>query len=142
MSAICQRILFCALSLCACACAWAEEAAKPPYKTENVVLMVIDGPRYTETWGDPKHQYIPHMASDLAKEGVIYTHFSNNGPTLTNPGHSALTTGFYQEIDNTGKELPKYPTVLQMWLKHSGQPQTSASLITSKDKLEVLCSLR
>jgi hypothetical protein len=120
------------------ACVSAEEPAKPHYKTENVVLMVIDGPRYSETWGDPKHQYIPHMANDLAKEGVIYTKFANNGNTLTDPGHTALTTGYYQTIDNSGKELPSHPTLLQMWLKSSGQPQTSAWLITSKDKLEIL----
>ena len=116
----------------------AEDAPKPAYKTQNVVLLVIDGPRFSETWGDKTHQYVPHLANDLAKEGVIYTKFKNNGNTATNPGHAALTTGRYMDINNGGRELPTHPTVLQAWLKHSGAPQSSAWLITSKDKLEIL----
>ena len=42
------------------------------YKTENVIVLIMDGPRYTETWGDSSHQYIPHMANDMAQHGVIY----------------------------------------------------------------------
>jgi predicted AlkP superfamily pyrophosphatase or phosphodiesterase len=117
---------------------FAEDAATPKFKAENVVLLVIDGPRWSETWGDADHKYIPHLFGDLAKEGVVYTEFKNNGPTLTNPGHAALTTGHYQLIDNAGRELPKFPTLPQLWLKTSGQPATSAWLICSKDKLEVL----
>ena len=116
------------------------EDAKPHYKAENIVLLVIDGPRFTETWGDPEHKNIPHIFGDLAKIGVVYPNFFNNGPTLTNPGHAALTTGFYQMIDNAGRELPLHPTLLQLWLKHSGKPASSAWLITSKDKLEVLAN--
>jgi predicted AlkP superfamily pyrophosphatase or phosphodiesterase len=116
------------------------DAPKPQYKAENVVLLVIDGPRFTETWGDPEHKYIPHIFGDLAKEGAVYPNFSNNGPTLTNPGHAAMTTGYYQMIDNAGKELPHHPTLMQMWLKSSGQPASSAWLICSKDKLEVLAN--
>ena len=108
------------------------------YIAENVVLVVIDGPRWTETWGDPEHKYIPHMANDLAKEGAIYTHFSNNGKTLTVSGHSALTTGFYERLENSGKQLPWHPTVLQMYLKFSQQTAPAAELICSKDKLNVL----
>ncbi len=108
------------------------------FKAENVVLLVIDGPRWSETWGEPEHKYIPHIFNDLAKEGCVYTDFKNNGPTVTNPGHAALTSGKYQMIDNAGKELPKFPTLLQLWMKSSGQPASSAWLICSKDKLEVL----
>ena len=119
----------------------AEASATPQkFKAENVVLLVIDGPRWTETWGDAEHKYIPHIFGDLAKEGVVYTDFKNNGPTVTNPGHAALTSGRYQMIDNAGKEFPKYPTLLQLWLKSSAQPAASAWLICSKDKLEVLAN--
>ena len=111
---------------------------KAPFATQNVILLVIDGPRWSETFGDSEHKYVPHLANDIAKEGVIYTHFKNNGHTVTTPGHIALTSGFYQDADNTGKELPKEPTILQRFLKSSGLPAKSVSLVTSKDKLEVL----
>ena len=79
------------------------------YKTKRVIILVIDGPRYSETWGDPARQYIPMQNKEMLPQGVLYTQFKNNGPTYTNAGHSALTTGFYQPINNSGKELPKNP---------------------------------
>ena len=108
------------------------------YKAKNVVLIVIDGPRFTEFWGEPEKKYIPHIAKDLAPQAVVYENFRNEGYTITDPGHCALTTGFYFMIDNTGKELPPHPTILQRWLKFSGQPASSAWSICSKDKLYIL----
>jgi len=99
---------------------------------------VIDGPRYSETWGDPKHVNIPHQFSDLAPQGVFFSNFRNNGQTYTNAGFTAIVTGHYQAIDNHGAELPANPTLFQLWLKHSGLPNTSAWIITSKDKLQIL----
>lgn len=108
------------------------------FKTEYVILVVIDGPRYSETWGHPEHLYQPKLSKHLASKGVIYTQFYNNGPTYTNAGHTALTTGNYQEIDNSGAELPQNPSVFQYWLKSSGKKISSAWIVASKDKLQVL----
>ena len=100
--------------------------------------MVIDGPRYSETWGDPTHQYIPRMANELASAGVIYTEFYNAGDTRTVPGHTAITTGNFQDIDNGGAELPEYPSIFQQWRKATNSDSTQAWVVTSKGKLEVL----
>lgn len=115
-----------------------SEETGGPYKTKNVIILVIDGPRYSETWGDSTHQYTPRLANDLAKKGVVYSDFYNDGPTYTNAGHTAITTGYYQEINNNGKEIPKYSSIFQHWLKKYNKPNTAAWVITSKDKLEVL----
>jgi len=109
-----------------------------PYKTENVIIIVIDGVRYSETWGDSTHQYIPRMANQLLKNGIIYTQFYNDGATYTNPGHTAIITGNYEEIDNTGLELPQYPSIFQQWLFTHNKDNSMAWVIASKDKLEVL----
>ncbi|MBI3133859.1 MAG: alkaline phosphatase family protein [Bacteroidetes bacterium] len=108
------------------------------FKTEKVVILVIDGPRYSETYGDPTHQYIPHLANDLAPQGVVSESFRNNGPTYTTAGHTAITTGFYQEINNAGAELPLNPSLFQYYLMNSGKDSTAAWIIASKDKLEIL----
>lgn len=108
------------------------------YKTENVVVIVVDGPRYSETWGEPNQEFIPHMKLDMAPKGVVFTNFKNNGPTYTNAGHTALLSGHYQTINNGGGEIPKRPNVLQYWLRESGAEQTKAWLIASKDKVEPL----
>jgi len=114
-----------------------ENKENKKYQTENVVLLVIDGPRITETWQEKNQVHIPNRVA-LLKEGVYISNFRNNGLTNTNAGHTALITGVYDSIQNNGKELPTNPSVLQQWLKHSKKDNSKAWVIVSKDKLEVL----
>lgn len=107
------------------------------YKTENVIIIVIDGPRYSETWGDPLRVNIPVRDSLLA-QGVLVTNFRNNGATLTNPGHAAICTGNYENISNDGTQLPYYPSIMQFWLKQTANPSAKCAVIASKDKLHIL----
>ncbi len=115
---------------------------KKVYKTKYVVVLVIDGPRYTETFGDSSCKYIPRMGKELIHEGVLFTDFRNNGPTYTNSGHTAITTGVYQRISNTGKQLPKNPSFFQYFLNQTGVDKTKAWLISSKGKLEMLANTK
>lgn len=109
------------------------------YLTERVIVLVIDGPRYSETWGDKTHQYIPHHANDMAETGIMCTNFYNDGYTYTTSGHAALCTGVRQELENSkGTDLPQQPSIFQYYLKQSGQSTSKAWLITSKDKLFIL----
>ncbi len=108
------------------------------YKTENVIIIVVDGVRYSETWGDTTHQYIPYFSNEIADFGVVNTSFYNNGKTNTTPGFTAITTGNYQEINNSGQESPTYPSIFQYLIKNDSIPKESAWIINSKDKLAVL----
>ncbi|MBX9850967.1 MAG: LTA synthase family protein [Cytophagaceae bacterium] len=111
------------------------------YKTENIMVLVVDGPRYSETWGDSTHRYIPHMANDLAKSGIICSNFYNDGFTYTSSGHAALCTGYKQQLENTkGSQLPDYPSYFQYYLKKTNKPASDAWIITSKDKLAMLAN--
>ena len=47
------------------------------YKTENVIIIVVDGQRYSEGWGDSTHQYIPFFSTKIAAFGVVNTAFYN-----------------------------------------------------------------
>ena len=98
----------------------------------------MDGARYSETWGDTTHQYIPNLVNEIARKGVVCHQFYNNGHTYTVSGHAAITTAIYQEIDNGGMESPQYPSIFQYWLESNDKDSTSAWIISSKDKLEVL----
>lgn len=111
-------------------------------KTENVVIIIMDGPRYSETWGDSTHKLIPFMAKELAPKGIISTNFWNNGPTYTCSGHTAICTGVYQKVRNDGTELPKAPTIFQYWLKKTANKKQRAYVIASKDKLSVLTNCK
>ncbi len=116
---------------------WAA-AGDAPHATTHVVIVVMDGARYSETFGDPERQYIPHLAKELAPQGVLFTGFKNDGPTYTDAGHAAMTTGVYQEINNTGLELPQHPSIFQRYLAASAAPASDAWIITTKDKLQIL----
>jgi Sulfatase len=107
------------------------------YETEYVVVIVVDGPRYSETWGDPTHANIP-FRSQLLSQGVLASNFRNNGTTFTNPGHTSMFTGTYQNIANNGSELPSKPTLFQELIRQRSLAPTAVSIITSKDKLHVL----
>src|SRR4051812_45305515 len=63
---------------------------KPKYKTKYVIVIVVDGPRYSETWGDSLHKFIPYMANEIGKSGVIFSNFYNDGYTYTSSGHAAI----------------------------------------------------
>jgi hypothetical protein len=110
----------------------------PQFKTQNLIIVVVDGPRWSETWGDPQRQYIPYRANTLAKEGAWCANMRNEGATATNPGHSAITTGVYESINNSGLQFPYNPSFIQHWLMKTGKPSEKAWIITSKDKLHVL----
>jgi len=95
-----------------------KKTEKPPYKTKTVFIFVVDGARYTETWGDPSHQFIPNRFAML-KEGVNCNNFYNNGFTFTCSGHQAMCTGVYENISNYGNQYPTNPSVFQYWLQAS-----------------------
>jgi arylsulfatase A-like enzyme len=107
-------------------------------KPHNVIIIVIDGPRYAETWGNVNGSYISLRANGLAKLGTVCTNMHNDGATLTTPGHTAVTTGVYEDIANDGSEYPTAPSFMHYWLRQTQQASDKAWIITSKDKLSVL----
>jgi hypothetical protein len=134
--------VFIAFSLPGCqpASPAAMRAPTRTYAAQNVVVVVIDGVRYSDSWGDSTFANIPFMAKRLAPQGLFHPEFYNLGPTLTVPGHVALTTGNYQRLSNSGTELPLHPSVFHYYRQHAKAAATDAWIITSKDKLEVLGS--
>jgi predicted AlkP superfamily pyrophosphatase or phosphodiesterase len=114
-----------------------EKISKQAYKTQNVFVIVVDGARFSETWGYSTRQFIPYR-SKMLKEGVFCSNFYNNGTTFTCSGHQAMCTGVYESINNAGTQLPTNPSVFQYWLQKSKSPNIQSWVIASKDKLEIL----
>jgi hypothetical protein len=96
----------------------------------------MDGARYSETWGDSNHTHIPNLSNNIAPLSVVDSNFYNDGFTWTSPGHLAMLSGQYYNLNNGGGELPPFPTIFQYFNK--AYPNKNSWLITSKDKLEVL----
>ncbi len=75
--------------------------AAPEYKTKAVIVAVMDGVRYSETFGDPKRALIPNMAK-LENQGTLFVNFYNTGRTITRQAHSTITSGTWQVVPNDG----------------------------------------
>lgn len=116
--------------------------AEKQYRAKYHIILVLDGPRYSETFGDSTCQYIPHMGKELVNEGTLFTNFRNSGSTYTNSGHTALTTGVHQRISNQGTQLPKNPSIFQYLLKQKGLDKRKAWIMASKGKLEMLANTK
>jgi bisphosphoglycerate-independent phosphoglycerate mutase (AlkP superfamily) len=111
-------------------------------ETPNVIIVVIDGARATEAFRDTTYANVPYMQQLFSEQGSIFGNFKNNGVTNTCPGHTAITTGVYQKLDNTGLELPDNPSIFQYYLKQTGVPREKTWIVTSKGKLEVLANTK
>lgn len=108
-----------------------------PGAGQNVVIVVIDGARYTETFGG-EGTYIPRLWNDLRPRGTIWTDFRNEGVTKTVNGHTSIESGTWQTIANDGSERPTKPTIFEYFRKHTGVPESLACLVVGKQKLTVL----
>ena len=106
---------------------------------QNVIIAVVDGARYTETF-DNGGTHIPHMYDDLRPSGYLYTNFriADEGKTETNPGHSTILSGTWQQIANDGSQRPTYPTVFEYIRKEDLNPQSDCYVVTGKAKLDIL----
>lgn len=107
-------------------------------QTMNVFIVVIDGARYSETFGDPSHRYIPRIWNDLRPIGTTYSSFYIEGRTQTNPGHAAIVTGTWQYIPNDGSVRPRQPTIFEYYRKEKIAAINECFVILGKDKLNVL----
>ena len=104
---------------------------------QNVIVLVIDGARYSETFG-AKAVYMPDIWNILRPQGTIWTDFRNDSITKTDPGHSTIETGVWQNIDNSGIDRPHQPTFFEYFRKASHADEQSTAVIVGKKKLEIL----
>lgn len=106
---------------------------------QNVIIVVIDGARYTETFG-AGDKYIPLMFNDLKPQGSIFTNFriADEGYTTTNPGHASIITGTWQLIKNDGTERPNKPTIFEYFRKEFSTKATDCFIVAGKKKIAAL----
>jgi hypothetical protein len=126
-----RRLLPVALWLAACLL-WspAPATAVEPYRTDNVILVIIDGLRYSEGLGDSAHRFVPNMYA-LSRQGVIVEPFTNDGFTYTSRAIPAIWCGAWTEIitfrdvkcGGTHNSSTELPTVFEYYRKQLGRPE-------------------
>ncbi len=105
----------------------------------KVVILVIDGLRYTESFGDPTRNHIPRLSGELGPQGTLFENFRNRADTRTIPGHAAMVTGTWRYLANDGSERPDLPTVFEYFRKTYPLDAEETFVIVGKSKLSV-CS--
>ncbi|MBL1212079.1 MAG: hypothetical protein HND52_01865 [Ignavibacteriae bacterium] len=102
---------------------------------QNIFIIVIDGSRYTETFG-AEDKYMPKFWYNLREEGTIFTNFWNEGYTSTIPGHSSIVSGVWEYPPNNGSEPPENPTIFECYRKQKNIPEEKVWVVAGADKLE------
>ncbi|RLD55762.1 MAG: hypothetical protein DRJ05_12430 [Bacteroidetes bacterium] len=67
---------------------------------EKIVIVIIDGARYSETLGDTTRVYTPNMW-EIADEGTMIDNFYNDGVTSTYRAIPALWSGAWTDVVDT-----------------------------------------
>jgi hypothetical protein len=107
-------------------------------QTKHVVLVVLDGVRYTETFGDPTHSNIPVIWNKLLPLGTSFTSFRNDGITWTNSSHCSILSGRRDSVKNNGTQRPSSPTVFEYFRKQTGANAEQCWVALGKTKLQML----
>ena len=110
----------------------------PAQRSKHVVIVVLDGVRYTETFGDSTHANIPLIWNQLRPLGTIYTSFWNDGVTMTNSGHASILSGTRESLKNNGTEVSHHPTVFEYFRQQTGAPADQCWVVLGKTKLQML----
>lgn len=115
----------------------APASATRAYETRHVVIVVIDGGRYTETLGDTSFANEPRQGLLMATLGCRGSSW-NNGVTVTVPGHAAILSGAYQPLANDGSERPHLPLLYEYYRAATGAPASQTWFFADKLKLDVM----
>lgn len=121
-----------ALALVALLLAGCPEPTPPPegwtWPGSRVVLVVIDGARYTETLGDPTETWTPRLHG-LAREGCAPGPALNLGNTITPYGTASIHTGVWDAwTDDTADHDAHFdaPTHWEYFRKARNAPEEAA----------------
>lgn len=125
-------------SLLAALLAAAPAVAAPAAR--HAIIVLVDGPRWTETLGDTLARWTPHLRRELAPLGAVAADFRNEGLTSTMPGTSAVLTGTWEALVNDGSERAHVPTIFESWRRTSGAPATDAWIVSTKQKITTLAA--
>ena len=116
--------LICAFLLVGLAAAVGTASGAKPYETEKVVLVIIDGLRYSEGLGDSTHEFVPRMYA-LSRRGAIIEPFTNDGFTYTARAIPAIWCGAWTEViefkdpicKGSGNSRCELPTIFEYFRK-------------------------
>ncbi|HXI30988.1 MAG TPA: hypothetical protein VNG89_21275 [Vicinamibacterales bacterium] len=110
-------------------------AQRPPSARRRdrrvIVVTFGGGVRYEDTLARDGWVNIPHLASEIVPQGLVYPIARHEGLTGHFNSTGALVTGSRQNIDAYGSEPPVTPTIFEMFRREHALPPEEAWLIAT-----------
>ena len=125
--------------LAACMADWwlprnlfAQKSSVPRKRDRRVIVVTFGGGvRYEDTLARDGWVNIPHLASDIVPQGLVYPSARHEGLTGHFNSTGALVTGSRQNVDAYGSEAPVTPTIFELFRKEHSLPPEEAWLIAT-----------
>ena len=104
-------------------CLFAQRTSTPRKRERRVIVVTFGGGvRYEDTLARDGWVNIPHLASDLVPQGLVYPVARHEGLTGHFNSTGALVTGSRQNVDAYGSEPPVTPTIFELFRKEHALP--------------------
>jgi hypothetical protein len=102
-------------------------------KPERRVIVVTfgGGVRYEDTLAPEGWVNIPHLATEIVPQGLVYPVARYEGITGHFNSTGALVTGCRQDVDAYGSEAPVTPTIFELFRKELALPPDEAWVIAT-----------
>ena len=102
-------------------------------KPERRVIVVTfgGGVRYEDTLAREGWDNIPHLASEIVPQGLVYPVVRYEGLTGHFNATGAMVTGCPQDVDAYGGEAPVTPTIFELFRKEHRLPPEEAWVIAT-----------
>jgi hypothetical protein len=112
--------------------------AKP--QVRNLFIIIMNGVRYDDAFGDKNHLYLDNIWNKLRPQGTICTKFENRELTLPIPAQASLLTGVWHVFKNPFSETirPAFPTLFEYWNSARKDSGNTCYFASSKPKFEIL----
>ena len=115
----------------------------PESGARNLFIIVMNGVRYNDAFGEKNHLYIDNIWNKLRPLGTICTKFDNSELTLPIPAQMSLLTGVWHVFKNPFSETirPAFPTLFEYWNGARNNSGNSCYFASNKPTFEILtCS--
>ena len=102
---------------------------------KNLVVVVINGVRYEDAFGDKHHLYIDNIWNKFKPYGSICTKFENKELTFPIPAQMSLLTGIWHILEDPLNDsiAPAFPTLFEYW-NHAYKDQGNTCYFASNDQ--------
>lgn len=108
----------------------------------NLFIIVMNGVRYNDAFGDKNHLYIDNIWNKLRPLGTICTRFDNRELTFPIPSQMSLLTGVWHVFKNplSEKIRPAFPTLFEYWNSARKDSGNSCYFASNNAAFEILTS--